>query len=80
MIYHSMSTMKISQEAKEKLGHFRNYPKEPLDSVVKRMLEHYAQDLTLTDEELESVQQGLDDIKAGRVYSHQQIKDEFGLK
>jgi len=34
----------------------------------------------LTDEELESVQQGLDDIKAGRVYSHQQIKDEFGLK
>jgi len=72
--------MKISQEIKEKLGNFRNYPKEPLDSVVKCMLEHYAQDLTLTDEELESVQQGLDDIKAGYVYPHQQIKDEFGLK
>jgi len=75
-----MSTMKISQETKEKLGNFRNYPKEPLDSVVKRMLEYYVQDLTLTDEELGSVQQRLDDIKAGRVYSHQQIKDEFGLK
>ena len=39
-----MSTMKISHETKEQIGNLRNYPKEPLEQVVKRMIETYEDD------------------------------------
>ncbi len=73
-----MSTMKISHETKQQIGNFRNYPKEPLEQVVKRMIEIYEEDLILTDD-VKGIQKSLDDLKAGRVYSHEQIKKELGL-
>jgi len=78
-VYSNMSTMKISHETKEQIGNFRNYPKEPLEQVVKRMIETYEDDLTLTDDDIVGIQKSLDDLKAGRVYTHQQIKKELGL-
>ena len=37
------------------------------------------QDLTLTDEEIKSVNRGLADIKAGRVYTTEQLEKELGI-
>ena len=75
-----MSTMKISHETKEQIGNLRNYPKEPLEQVVKRMIETYEEDLTLTEKDLEDIQKSLDDIKSGRVYTLEQVEKEFGLE
>jgi len=72
--------MKISHETKQQIGNFRNYPKEPLEQVVKRMIEIYEDDLTLTEKDLNDIQKSLDDIKAGRVYTLEQVEKEFGLK
>lgn len=71
--------MKISHETKQQIGNFRNYPKEPLEQVVKRMIETYEDDLILTDDDVKGIQKSLDDLKEGRVYSHEQIKKELGL-
>jgi len=73
------STMKVSQKIKGRLEKTRNYPREPLEDVVKRLLEHYALDTTLTDQEVKDVQEGLDDIKNGRVYTTEQLNKELGL-
>ena len=73
------STMKVSQKIKGRLEKTRNYPREPLEDVVKRLLEHYAWDITLTDQEVKDVQEGLDDIKNGRVYTTEQLNKELGL-
>mgnify|MGYP000344227897 CR=1 FL=1 len=78
MIYY-MSTMKISNETKQEISNFRNYPKEPLESVVKRMMKTYEEDLTLTAEDIADIQESLEDLKEGRVYTHEQVKKEFGL-
>jgi len=43
------------------------------------MIETYEDDLTLTDDDIKGIQKSLDDLKAGRVYTHQQIKKELGL-
>jgi len=72
--------MKISHETKQQIGNFRNYPKEPLEQVVKRMIETYEEDLTLTEKDLEDIQKSLDDIKSGRVYTLEQVEKEFGLE
>ncbi|WP_067959236.1 hypothetical protein [Nitrosopumilus sp. Nsub] len=74
-----MSTMKISHETKQQISNFRNYPKEPLEQVVKRMIETYEDDLILTDDDVKGIQKSLDDLKEGRVYHHEQIKKELGL-
>ena len=70
----------MSPEVKKELANHRNYPREPLESVVVRILEHYSKDVTLTERELADVQKGLTDIKAGRITPHQDIKKRFGLK
>jgi hypothetical protein len=80
LVYRVMSTMKISHETKQQIGNFRNYPKEPLEQVVKRMIETYEEDLTLTEKDLEDIQKSLDDIKSGRVYTLEQVEKEFGLE
>lgn len=73
------STMKVSQKLKGRLEKTRNYPRESLEDVVKRLLEHYDWDLILTDQEVEDVQEGLNDIKNGRVYTTEQLNKELGL-
>lgn len=73
------STMKVSQKIKSKLEKNRNYPREPLEDVVERLLEHYAMDTRLTEKEIQDVQEGLDDIKNGRVYTTEQLNKELGL-
>lgn len=73
------TTMKISKKIISKLEKTRNYPKEPLEDVVERLLEHYAHDDVLTDQEIKDVEEGLADIKAGRVYTTEQLNKKLGL-
>ncbi len=73
------TTMKLSLKTKKLLEKRRNYPKEPLEYVVTRLLEYHAENAILTKDEIKDVQQGLEDIKSGRVYTTEQLNKELGL-
>ena len=73
------STMRLSPMTKKQLQKIRNYPKEPLEVIVVRLLRYHAENAVLTEEEIKDVQEGLDDIKAGRVYTTEQLNKELGL-
>lgn len=73
------TTMKISVKTKKQLEKRKNYPKEPLEDVVTRLLEYDAEDSVLTEDEINDVQEGLNDIKAGRVYTTKQLNKKLGL-
>ncbi len=75
----SASTMKISSKTKNQLGKLRNYPREPLEDVVERMMIDYSNDNVLTEQEANDVAEGLADIKAGRVYTTEQLNAKLGL-
>ncbi len=75
-----MSTMKVSEQTKKRIGRFRNYPKEPYESVIKRMAQVYEEDLELGEDDIRDIQSSLDDLKEGRINTHEQVKNEFGLK
>jgi len=82
MIYYGMmsaTTMKLSIKTKKLLEKRRNYPKEPLEYVVTRLLEYHTENAILTKDEIKNVQQGLDDIKSGRVYTTKQLNKELEL-
>ena len=73
------TTMKCSSMIQKQLQKIRNYPKEPLEVIVVRLLRYHAENAVLTEEEIKDVQKGLDDIKAGRVYTTEQLNKELGL-
>ena len=72
-------SMKISDKIKTRIVGVRNYPKEPLEDVVKRLLDYYSQDETLTPQEIKDAQEGLNDIKNNRVYTTKQLNQKLGL-
>ena len=72
-------SMKASTELKEEIRSVQNYPKETLEGIVHRIIAQYKLDLILTDEEIKSVNKGLADIKAGRVYTTKQLEKELGI-
>lgn len=73
------TTIKLSHKTKKQLEKRRNYPKEPLEDVVARLLRYNTEDAVLTEDEIKDVQEGLDDIKAGRVYTTEQLNKELEL-
>lgn len=73
------SSMKISPKRKGRLEKLRNYPREPLEDIVDRMINEYSSDSVLTEQEVKDVEEGLADIKAGRVYTTEQLNKELGL-
>jgi predicted transcriptional regulator len=75
----SNTTMKISKGTKKKLSEQRNYPKEALEDVVLRLLKFSEQDDELTPQDIKDIEEGLADIKAGRVVTTEQLRQNLGL-
>ena len=53
---------------------------ETYESVIKRLLESLQQDDFLSPQVIKNIEEGIADIKAGRVYSSDQVKKRLGLK
>ncbi len=75
----SVTTIKVSTETKETLVEQKLYNGETLEQVINRLLKSQSVDDYLDDQTLNDMQEGLDDIKAGRVHTTEQLKAELGL-
>lgn len=56
-----------------------NHPRETYESVIARLLQ-ITQDDTLSKATIKNIEEGIADIKAGRVYTSEQVKKRLGLK
>ena len=61
------STIKISKKIKKELKKQMNHPNETFESIIKRLLKTSQQDNMLTEEVIKNIEEGVADIKAGRV-------------
>ena len=74
------STIKLSKKIKNDLRKQMNHPGETYESVIARLLKITQQDDVLSDEVIKNIEEGVADIKAGRVYTSDQVKRKLGLK
>jgi len=74
------TTMKLSTKTKKLLEKRKNYPKEPLEHVVARLLKITQEEDFLTPSVIKNIEEGVADIKAGRVYTSEQVKKKLGLR
>jgi len=72
------TTVRISLSTKAVLDDLKIHPKESYDDVIGR-LSHLAYDEEpMTDDELQALKEGLEDIKAGRTRSLEEIMKDLG--
>jgi len=73
------TTIQLQDETKSNLDKQRLHPKEAYDMVIQRILQSYMSDDQLSPETIADMEEGMADIKAGRVYTSAQVKKELGL-
>ena len=73
------TTLKISHKIKSILEKEKNHPKETLESVIARLLKNAREDGKLSAQTIKNIEEGIADIKAGRVYTTEQLNKELGL-
>ena len=74
------STIKLSKKIKNDLRKQMNHPGETYETVIARLLKITQEDDTLSKSVIKNIEEGIADIKAGRVYTSEQVKKKLGLK
>lgn len=74
------STIKLSKKLKNDLRKQMNHPKETYEAVIARLLKITQEDDVLSKAVIKNIEEGIADIKAGRVYTSEQVKKRLGLK
>lgn len=70
------TTIQISDELKNLLSKRKLYDKETYEDVIWDLVED---SMELSEQALKNIKEAEDDIRHGRVYSHDEIKKELGL-
>jgi predicted transcriptional regulator len=72
------SSIYIRSDLKDQLSNLKTHPRESYSAVIERLLACAEDPIPLTQEEIAGIEESLADIKAGRIYSEDEIKREFG--
>ncbi|HQD25195.1 MULTISPECIES: hypothetical protein [Methanoculleus] len=76
----SATTVWITPENKSRLEALKRHPKESYNDVIARLLDMAIDDEPLSEEAIRGIEEALEDIRAGRLYSEDEIKKEFGVE
>lgn len=74
------TTIQVKKSLKIKLDELKNYPKEPIDSVIERLVTLAIDEEPLSDEDIKGIEEGLRDIKAGKYYTTKELKAKLHIK
>jgi len=76
------SNMAISKTTKEDLVKLRNFPAEPFEDVVKRLIVIYTRDDDdlLTKDDLNQIEKSLTQIKEGKYKTLKQLREKYPKK
>jgi len=74
------TTIQVSREVKELLDELKLHPREPYDSVIRRLIEARIDKEPLSEETLRRIEEALEDVRAGRVYSTEEVRRELGIE
>lgn len=76
-----VTSIQLENKTKTRLDKMKVFPKESYNDVVNRLINVVEDDEgVLSEQTIKNIEQGLADIKAGRVYTSEQVKKKLGLK
>jgi predicted transcriptional regulator len=73
-----VTTIKVTPDVKKKLDRLKRFPRESYNEIISRLTEVVEED-EITEKDIRDIEEALEDIKAGRVYSTNQLREKLGL-
>ena len=73
------ATIQIKRDLKERLNALRLYPNESYGSVIRRLSELAVDEEPLSKDTIEMVEMSLKDIKEGRVYITDEMRERLRI-
>jgi predicted CopG family antitoxin len=70
------TTVQISTAVRKQLAAMKRHPRETLNDVLERLIEDQQE---LSPAFVRHLEKALEDVKAGRVKSHEEVRAELGL-
>ena len=74
------TTIQIEEKIKSKLEEMKVHPGEPYSRVIERLIKYSGWEEELSPETIKNIENALEDIKKGRVYSTIEAKRKLGIK
>lgn len=74
------TTIQVEEKTKAALDEAKAFPGETYNRVIQRLILLSVDDEPLDPATVKGIEEGLADIKAGRVYTTEQLKKKLGLK
>ena len=72
------TTIQISQNTLQRLKNLKKYERQSYDEVLNSVFNEFEEE-SLSEEEINEIQQALEDIKRGRVYPIEAVAKELGI-
>ena len=72
------TTIQIDSNTLERLKNMKKFERESYDELLNTLMDEIEEE-SLTNEEISEIQQGLEDIKKGKVYSIEKVARELGV-
>lgn len=72
------TTIQINQGTLERLKALKTMERQSYDDLLNNLIDNQEEE-TLSDEELEEIKKGLDNIRIGKVKSIEQVAKELGI-
>ena len=75
-----VTTIQLDRKTRDKLRDLKIHPRESYDDVVKRLLALRNEEGELSDMAIRQIESSLEDIKAGRTLSMNEVKRQINIK
>ncbi len=72
------TTIQINLETLERLKVLKNFERQSYDEVLNNLINNYEEE-SLSEDEINEIQKGLEDVKKGRVYPIESVARELGI-
>jgi predicted transcriptional regulator len=72
------TTIQINFETLERLKVLKSFERQSYDELLNNLIEN-SEEESLSEEEINEIQKGLEDVKKGKVYSIEVVARELGI-
>ncbi|MBS3119931.1 hypothetical protein J4475_03850 [Candidatus Woesearchaeota archaeon] len=73
-----MTMVKLKKETVSRLKDLKRYKRETYDEIIGKLIAMHTDELS--NDDIKNIEAGLHDLKAGRVYSSQEVAKRLDIK
>ena len=74
------TTIQIDKKVRDKLKQLKIHPRESYNNVVERLIELRTDEGELSEDTIRDIEKSLDDVRAGRTLSMNEVKKRLKMK